>query len=153
MDDDEWFADEFSLRENGLLMELVSRSCGLPNRPKVVESCRTGFRRIDDDDDDGDLGISGETGASFRLFFFDFKSTSSTKLNPKKVFQSRLSQLGSSVLTEWLFILCTSLFSSSAPEARFYHLLLACRRIGAARVENEPLVGLNEPRRVGAQLR
>lgn len=85
MDDDERFADELSLRENGLLMELLSRSCGLPNSPKV-ESCRTGFRRIDDDDD-GDLGMSGETRASFRSFFFDFKSMSSTKLNPKKVLQ------------------------------------------------------------------
>lgn len=38
--------DESSLRENGLLSAPESRSCD-PKRLKLVESCSTGFRRID----------------------------------------------------------------------------------------------------------
>jgi hypothetical protein len=38
--------DESSFRENGLLCAFESRSCD-PKRLKFVESCSTGFRRID----------------------------------------------------------------------------------------------------------
>lgn len=39
---------ELSLSENGLLIKLESLSCD-PNRLKLVESCSTGFLRIDEE--------------------------------------------------------------------------------------------------------
>lgn len=49
--DEERFDDEFRFSENGLLTTDASRSCGVPKIPKVVESCSTGLRRIDEDCD------------------------------------------------------------------------------------------------------
>lgn len=88
---------ELSLRENGLLIKFVSLSCD-PNILKFVESCNTGFLRIDVDrlfesllsvdstDNAGvvvdEIDVDGESfDGSFD--FVDFSSNSSTKLKPR----------------------------------------------------------------------
>ena len=88
---------ELSLRENGLLIRFESLSCD-PNILKFVESCNTGFLRIDVErlfesllsvestDNAGavvdDIDVDGESFDG-SLAFVDLSSNSSTKLKPR----------------------------------------------------------------------